>query len=328
MFQNVLKIVLASLLIIAGGCKSLRQSSSVKVMRGPKMPTGIFEMGYATDGKIIFSIGGTTFLGSRRQPVGEIYLFSPFGGGWQKGRFTDKPVVKGHTNSVYLPRFNTVLSTGFTEIQRRDFYTFPVEMIDLKTYGIHYLRNNPHWAQGSGVVHWSDKAYVFGGIAFEEDGDINYSSRVMQYDPATGEWDDLSPMPSPRVTYGTVIGNSLYTFGGFDGDNTYADIWRYDLEGDYWETVGYLPYPASHFSLSTKYPYIFLNNVGDDRNIIGRVDIRDGSFKEFETWIAMRSPGSAIVGEHLYIFGGTWDGGRTASNKTFIIALEELMGDQ
>lgn len=325
MLSQLPKSLLIFLLIFACGCKSLRLPSSVKILKGPTMPTGIFEMGYATDGKIIFSIGGTTFLGRGRQPVGEVYLFSPFAGGWEKAHFNDKPLVKGHTNSVYLPDFNIIVSTGFTDIQKGDFYTFPLEILDLRDYHVDYLRSNPHWAQGSQIVHWNSKAYVFGGIAFEEDGSTHFSNRMLSYNPASGEWEDLAPMPSTRVTYGAVVGNSLYTFGGFDNEHTYADIWRYDFEGDFWETVGYLPYAASHFSVAAKYPYIFLSNVGQENNIIGRIDIRDGTFKEFETWMTIVSPGSAIIGDYLYIFGGTWDDGRTASNKTFKISLTELM---
>lgn len=308
-------------------CKAFKPASSVTIENGPNLPVGLYEMGYATDGKIIFSVGGSTFLGNLRQPVGEIYLYSPFGGDWQKGRFTDKPMVKGPASSVYLPGFNWLVSTGFPEVQRGDIQSFPLEVLDLRTYTITYLRTAPYWAVGSGIVHWNGKIYVFGGVGIEEDGSSRFSNQLMSYDPTSGRWEDLHAMPGRRMTYGVVVGNNLYTFGGFDGERSYADIWRYDFENNYWETVGYLPYPSSHFSVSQKYPYVFLTNVGNKKNIIGRVDIRDGSFREFETWVTVTSPGSAVIGDHLYIFGGSWDDGRSASNKTFKIPLEELMAD-
>ncbi len=328
MHRQLLRPLIFLLLILISGCKALLSESDVKIMKGPQLPTGIFEMGYVTDGKIIFSIGGTTFLGPRRQSVGEIYLFSPFAGGWEKSHFNDKPIVKGHTNSVYLPNFNVVLSTGFVNKEKGDLYTFPLEILSLNEYRVQYLDNNPHWAEGASAVYWNSKAYIFGGMVYEEDGYVHSSDRFLSYDPATAEWEDLKPMPSARVTYGTVVGNNLYTFGGFDQENSFADIWRYDFKADTWETVGYLPYAVSHFSITQQYPYIFLTNVGQEKNMIGRVDIRDGSFREFKTWMTIESPGSAIVGDHLYIFGGTWDDGRTASNKTFKIPLTELMQEE
>ncbi|MEQ8685638.1 MAG: kelch repeat-containing protein [Imperialibacter sp.] len=328
MARHLIHILFVALFVFCGGCKALRNESAIKIIKGPNLPTGLFKMGYATDGKIIFSIGGSAYIGGSMQSFGEIYLFSPFAGGWEKAHFTDKPIVKGQTNSVYLPDFNIVLSTGFADIQKGDFYTFPIEIINLGDYRIQYLRDNPHWAKDSEVVYWNKKAYVLGGIAFEDDGSLHSSNRLMSYDPGTGQWEDLASMPSERVTYGVVVGNNIYTFGGFDENNTYADVWRYDFEGDTWETVGYLPYPVSHFSITQKYPYVFLTNVGDEKNVIGRVDIRDGTYKEFKTWITVYSPGSAIVGDYLYLFGGSWDYGYTASNKTFKIPLTELMVEE
>jgi hypothetical protein len=326
--NKLLFTLLFCVIVAFNGCKSLRLDSSVKILRGPNMPTGVYEMGYATDGKIIFSIGGTTVHGNYRQAIGETYLFSPFGGGWEKAHFTDKPLAKGSTRSAFLPNFNVLISAGFADVQKGNFYTFPMELLDMKDYRVEYIRNNPHWAQFSQIVYWNKKAYVFGGQVLEEDASTQFSDRLLSYDPATGEWEDLHPMPSPRATYAAVVGNSLYTFGGFDSEHSYADVWRYDFEGDYWETIGYLPYPVARFSVAVQYPYVFLSNVGEENNIIGRVDIRDGSFREFPTWITVSSPGSAIVGDHLYIFGGSWDNGRTASNKTFKIALDELMADE
>ncbi len=316
--------ILTTIWLLAG-CKTIKLESSVEVKKAPSLPVGIYEMGYATDGKIIFSIGGNTFLGYLKQPVGEIYLYSPFGGEWQRGRFTDKPIIKGPASSVYIPATNSIISTGFIDLQRGDYYTFPLEVLDLNTYRINYVRTNPHWAHGSGAVEWNNKMYSFGGVVFEEDGSSRYSSRLVSYDPVTGEWEDHKPMPTARMTYGVVVGNSLYTIGGFDGENHYADVFRYDFEANFWELIGYLPYPVSYFSITSKYPYVFLTTIGNKKNIIGRIDIRDGSFSEFATWLTVTTPGSAIIGDKLYIFGGSWDDGKTASNKTFSIDLTELM---
>ena len=312
-------------LLLFCGCKTLLKRSSMDIKMGPKLPVGLYEMGYATDGKIIFSLGGSTFLGTVKQAVGEIYLFSPYTDEWQKGRFVAKPLVKGAVSSAYIPESKLILSTGFSERLRGNNYTFPIELLDLDNYRIEYIRSNPHYAVESCIVGYRGKAYTFGGIAYAGDGSSEFSNRMLEYDISLDEWKDLAPMPKPRVTTGVVVGNSLYTFGGYDSEHTYADIWRYDFESDFWETITNLPYPARNFGIAFKFPFVFLVTVGQDKNMIGRFDIRDGSYKDFKTWLSVSSPGVAIVGNELFLFGGSFDNNNTASNRTFRIDLAELV---
>ena len=324
MHKRKLPIFLIILFVWLCGCKALLKRTSIDIQMGPKLPVGLYEMGYATDGKIIFSLGGSTFLGALKQPVGEIYLFSPYTDEWQKGRFVAKPLVKGPTSSAYFPESKIILSTGFSERLRGNNYAFPIELLDLDNYRVEYIRSNPHYAVKSCIVSYKGKAYTFGGIAYAGDGSSQFSGRMLEYDISLDEWNDLAPMPGPRVTTGVVVGNSLYTFGGYDSEHTYADIWRYDFESDFWETITNLPYPVRDFGITYRFPYAFLATVGEERNMIGRFDVRDGSYKEFKTWLNVSSPGVAIIGNELFIFGGSWDN-KTASNRSFRIDLAELI---
>ncbi len=328
MFTRKPYLLLLLPFLFASGCKTLLNRSSIDIKMGPKMPVGLYEMGYATDGKIIFSVGGSTFLGTLKQPVGEIYLFSPYTDEWEKGRFTTKPLVKGSATSVYVPESNVILSTGFSEKLRGTYHAFPLELLDLTNYRIRYIRSNPHFAVESGMVSYGGKAYTFGGIAYAADGSSYFSDRMLAYDISRDEWKDLAPMPKPRVTRGLVVGASLYAFGGYDAEHTYAEVWRYDFEGDFWETVFYLPYPARDFGLALQYPYVYLAAMGQEKNMIGKIDIRDGSYEEYKTWLTVSSPGVVIVNNELFIFGGSWDDGKTAGNRTFRIDLADLTSNE
>lgn len=282
-------------------------------------------MGYATDGKNIYCIGGANLWKKTNHATDDIYLLAPVIGKWKKADFYDKVVQKQATSSVYLEDLNVILSTGFAYLPKPNFYTFPIEIIYLKDYRVMYRSDNPHMALHSGVVYKNKKVYVFGGRAFNEEGISYYSDKVLSFDPFTDEWNELSPMPAPRVTYGAVAGDQLYVFGGHDAEEIYDEIWRYNITLDTWETLGRLPYAASNFGISINYPFVFLCNIGPEHNIIGRFDIRDSSFKEIKTSISVIYAGSVIVGNYLYIFGGTTVSGKTASNKTFKIPLDELM---
>lgn len=316
--------LLFTALALLGGCKVLLKKSAIHITNGPKLPIGIYEMGYASDGKIIFSVGGSTFLGTQKQALEDVFLFSPFTNEWQKARFAVKPVIKGPANSAYVPESNLLVTTGFAEPVRSGEYSFPLEVLHLSNYRLEYIRTNPHFAVGSGIVSYQGKLYVFGGLVYGRDGGSAISNRVLEYNFATGQWTDLAPMPMPRVTKGVVVGESLYTFGGYDDQHAYAEVWRYDFVEDFWETVTYLPYPARDFGLALEYPYVYLVNVGEERSMIGRMDMRDGGYREFEMALALVSPGAAVVAGELFIFGGSRDEGKTASIKTFRIPLSEF----
>ena len=325
---KIAKVALNLSAICLSACTSLKAPSDITVLKGPNMPTGVYNMGYATDGKTIYCIGGANLWKTTKHATDEIYLFSPVIGKWKKGNFRDKIAEKQATSSVYLDDLNGIFSTGFAYLPKPNFYTFPIEIVDLQDYSIRYRSDNPHMALQSGVVYWNKKVYVFGGRTFDNEGSRFYSDHMLSFDPYTDQWSTLSQMPAPRVTYGTVLGDYLYTFGGFDEEKIYDDIWRYDFVEDAWQVMGYLPYSASNFGVSQKYPYIFLSNIGHEQNIIGRFDVRSGSLMEIKIPITTTSAGSVIVGDYLYIFGGMTDGGKTATNKTFKIPLTELMVEE
>ncbi|QDT70279.1 Kelch motif protein [Planctomycetes bacterium MalM25] len=91
--------------------------------------------------------------------------------------------------------------------------------------------------QGMAMVPHGGKVYRIGGLDARnpsgEEEDMHSVDRFSCYDPAAGEWAELTPLPKPRSSHNAVvIDDTLYVAGG----------WRLsgDSEGD-WE-VGALAY--------------------------------------------------------------------------------------
>lgn len=54
--------------------------------------------------------------------------------------------------------------------------------------------------------------------------------------------------PSCRTDHSCVgFGSSIYVFGGFDGKSRFNDLWRYKIDTNFWEEVGWEHPPMGRF---------------------------------------------------------------------------------
>lgn len=94
--------------------------------------------------------------------------------------------------------------------------------------------------QGLALVAHGGRVYRVGGMqpqnAPAEKTDTRSRADCAAYDPATGAWADLEPMPEPRSSHdAAVVGDTLYVFGGWrlngkDGKSDWhAHGWALDL---------------------------------------------------------------------------------------------------
>ena len=83
-------------------------------------------------------------------------------------------------------------------------------------------------------------------------GSENDSSAVQIQTDVTGEWQELSEMPTPRSEIDGVVYNGvIYIAGGFyNGSSTSGAFEAYHIEEDRWEILPDLPQPAHHPSVA------------------------------------------------------------------------------
>ncbi|MCA9075218.1 MAG: hypothetical protein KDA93_09315 [Planctomycetaceae bacterium] len=108
--------------------------------------------------------------------------------------------------------------------------------------------------QGLALVTHSGKLYRIGGFTAKneegEDHDLWSQDSVASFDPQTGEWTDLPPLPEPRSSHdAAVVGDTIYVAGGWtlagDNDNVWQETgWAMDLSQN---SLEWKPLPSVPF---------------------------------------------------------------------------------
>ncbi len=182
------------------------------------------------------------------------------------------------------------------------------------------------------VATIKDDIYVFGGLN-TVDGGLIMGDQIFgyfSYDFEKKIWTfqvipldlDFPNAPKPRYGHSMIsINNTLYLFGGYDGDQTvFHTIWKYDLNADTWEKIdtGQSEIPAGrfyhtmHLHLNKEFWILGGQNIdGKYLNDIWQFDIANNKWtKKMDSPIPFRNAGSVLQeGKNMkiYVWGGYTD---------------------
>ncbi len=180
------------------------------------------------------------------------------------------------------------------------------------------LANGSKWEElaagpkriGLALVGFGGKLYRVGGFEPRNPGDKDWelysSSDFASFDPQTGKWTDLAPLPAGRSSHdAVVIGSKLYVVGGWNmqgKDNTtwhtdgiVCDLAAAELK---WETLATAP-PFQRRALALaewKNKLYVIGGMTEDGEMVTTVDVFD---PQSNTW----STGPALPGEESEGFG-------------------------
>ncbi|NOK62441.1 MAG: DNA-binding response regulator, NarL/FixJ family, contains REC and HTH domains [Chloroflexi bacterium AL-W] len=163
------------------------------------------------------------------------------------------------------------------------------------------------------AVVLGNSIYVPGGQL--EDGTI--SNIFEAYNPQRDTWMTLANLPEPRSGYAVAtVEGKLYLFGGWDGQNYYANVWEYDPDDDEWTEKTPMPTARAFASADTVQRRVFVVG-GENENGELTVNERytpandhEGS-NPWSTSLRLPEPVSrmatAVAGNstNLFLFGGT-----------------------
>jgi kelch-like protein 1/4/5 len=102
-----------------------------------------------------------------------------------------------------------------------------------------------------------------------------------------------------------AIGSDIYVFGGYDGVQSQATVFKYDTEADEWSTLAPMPHTAYAQSASVLGCLIYIVGSGDSGREVLRFD------PVLESWSTLaptsdnkKYGASFVLGDCLYAVGG------------------------
>jgi N-acetylneuraminic acid mutarotase len=173
-------------------------------------------------------------------------------------------------------------------------------------------------ARAAGV---GDAIYIVGGVITPVVDNFGRStSAFRRYDPRSGRFTSLPPLPRPLNHVGVAArGNSIYVVGGLGNELEYRSIasdaaWRYDIAKRRWQELE--PMPTARGALGAAIVDDTLYAIGgrngpDSTDAVEAYDLTRG------TW-SSRAPipgpgrdhlGVATLGGYVYVVAGRYDGG-------------------
>jgi N-acetylneuraminic acid mutarotase len=163
---------------------------------------------------------------------------------------------------------------------------------------------------GLAMVSFGGKIYRVGGFEARnkkgEHADLHSVADFSRFDPATGRWEGLTPMPKARSSHeAVVVGNRLIVVGGWDLQGKNHEVWhdtaiQTDLTSanPVWEEIPKPPFHRRAMALGAHHGKLY---------VLGGMQKEGGPTTTsyvFDSATGKWSPGAKLPGEGLEGFGG------------------------
>ena len=171
---------------------------------------------------------------------------------------------------------------------------------------------------GLGAVEFGGNLYAAGGA-----GLVNPRDDFEVYQPVTGRWRPLAPLPVGLERFGFAAGaERLWLAGGYSansGTEPTAEMWSYDPAGDVWQAETALPGPKAAFSLVALDGRLYA--IGGEEGAPGVFvyDIESGEWSAIEAPPETDRRGAAalVLDGEVWLIGGASAGEATARVDVF-----------
>lgn len=163
---------------------------------------------------------------------------------------------------------------------------------------------------GDRVAHCAcavdDKIYVIGGI---DSKNVNPIDAVLEYDPATEQWQPKAKVPTARSSQAcTVVNGIIYVSGGLTADGRYTDVVEaFDPAQDAWTTKAAMPLAQGSHASTTVNGKVYVMG-GTDSHVLDSAFVYDPAQDTWESIsplpMALMAPAAAALSGKVYTFGG------------------------
>lgn len=270
---------------------------------GAPIPTPRQLLGAASDGKLVYALGGTT--GTADLPVVEAY--DPAADTWT----TMPSLSQGRSDfgvTVSDARLVAVGGKSGAQILKS------VAALDLTTSTWSDLPDMSTARHGLAVADVGKTVYAIGGSTGAADDEVTQSAESLKLAPRrpqpANQWRTLPDAPTARLMMAsTVLDGKIWVAGGMLGAaQTLDTVETFDPKTGVWEQQPPLPVPLHHATAVTyKGAVVVLGgsseSVADASNKV--FAFRDGKWSELPSMQNARvAPGAAVVNDKLVVVGG------------------------
>lgn len=162
---------------------------------------------------------------------------------------------------------------------------------------------------GLAMVSYGGKIYRIGGFeARNKEGqkqDLHSTADFSRFDPTTGRWESLAPLPKGRSSHdAVVVGSRVIVVGGWDLSGSNTTVWddtvlAADLSADHptWEELSKSPFHRRAFAVGESRGKVYVLGGMAEKGPTMATNVFDPATKKW-------SSGPALPGKGLEGFGG------------------------
>ncbi|HAP62449.1 MAG TPA: hypothetical protein DCR93_24120, partial [Cytophagales bacterium] len=241
-------------------------------------PSALLGMGYATDGKYLYSWGGSNAFGSI---TNALYRYDPEQDKWKKMPVNGEVVFRRYGRLVHLPEQNQLLVIGgeCLTTARRSISCYDQELYDLETNTIQRFRGPINPGPNPGVAYWDGSVYIGGSKGIPSGF---YSDSLYRFEPATGHWYVEGSLPLAMETAATIIDGVYITLGGYAGGRRGTQgIYGHVLGSNSWKLFQSLSEPLSAHAVAVHENLVFLVSDFQHGNYLRVLDVDSNRIIEY-----------------------------------------------
>jgi len=193
---------------------------------------------------------------------------------------------------IYILGGKSLSKSGLTE-----YLDDKLEIYDIRKNSVPVDQNNPHQAINFASFVYHDNLIVMGGsVNMNENGEKEYSNKVLSCNLKTGYWEESANMPQGMETKGILTGNTIYLFGGFR-DKPLKLIQAYNVITGKWSDEGVLPFEVERPGITIKNNLIYIYENGK----IQTYNIETKELKVYLIDLALKSAELFYADDQLYL---------------------------
>ncbi|TAM68998.1 kelch repeat-containing protein [Mycobacterium sp.] len=269
---------------------------------GAPIPTPRQLLAAASDGKLVYTIGGT----NGNADLAAVEAYDPAARTWTK--MPDLPQPRSDLGVAIADR-RLVAAGGQSAGQ----VLKSVAVLDLATKTWAGLPDMGTARHGMAVDAVGKSVYAIGGSTAVGDGQVTATAEALQL-PArltqpAAQWRSLPDAPTPRLMMSwAVLGDKIWIMGGLRDGAALQTVESYDPRTGAWQPQPPLPIPLHHAAAATyRGEAVVLGGASSDLTQASTkvFALRGGNWVELASLTHARAaPAATVVGDKLVVAGG------------------------